>query len=227
MNTKFDITGGQNKDFLNFCGWVSTLPIIGLGISVFLLLFRMIRNSQWSLQLLCITIAPFLVLIFLHAVIAIIVKRKFDLRIRLVPQKWGAVFLVLIILYVTLNFIIRHNNQTVELPTINISEINTVSIESNEKSNGKYYLVFGSQNCIYCHQMEQIYKDIHKCYSDIVLYYVDLTYEPLSNPKVKDHNITSMPSMVCYQNDAEVDRIEGLASYDMLVTFVDQMEGGR
>lgn len=215
-----------SRDIKNLAEFISAFSFVGSGTSLFSLLIRLIRGDNWTIQVVCFTVLPLVFMSFLYVVSALIIKKKYNLKVPYISKTWKIVTFIFLIIYVVANVVMWNIGKRNILPEINLSEINDIQIKNDEKWKGRYYLIFSSQNCVFCNQMEPLYMDIYKKYPDLILYYVDLTYEPLSSSVLQDRKIMSMPSIVCYLNDDEVDRIEGLASYEMLEAFVNQMEGG-
>ena len=226
MDDKKEVNSYKSRDIKNLVEYFSSFSFVGSGTSLFALLIRWIRGDNWTIQVVCYTIVPLAFMSFLYVVSALVIKKKYNLKVPYISKTWKIVTFIFLIIYVVANVAMWNSSKKNILPGINLSEINDIPIKNDEKWNGRYYLIFSSQNCVFCNQMEQLYIDIHKKYPDITLYYVDLTYEPLSSSALQDRKIMSMPSIVCYLDDEEVDRIEGLASYEMLEAFVDRMEGG-
>lgn len=142
---------------------------------------------------------------------------------RAVKRKNIIIITVFVISLFFLALILRWHSMRANLIAVSLNDLPTLGAQNNDK----YYVVFGSLNCAICHQMEAIYKKANYNNSRAKMYYVDLTYESISNPDVLERDIRKVPILVCYRADTEISRLEGLASYEKVVAFIAQGRGDR
>lgn len=206
----------EHRDFHNFGLFVSNLSIIGLGYSTCAALFSLvIHKATWSVRLLIYIFLPFIFLSSLYAIIAICIRYRYNTRIPYVSEKFRVLFFILSIFLSVFIFLLWKHNSAPE--TIDIKELPIIQEQKNDEP---YFVVFTSENCTYCSQMEQLYINTAKENPRASFYYVDLTYVSLFDETVVAHNIKSIPCIIAYQGYQELDRLEGLASPEMLQSLV-------
>ncbi len=197
---------------------ISGLSIYALGAAILGVIIRYSISTNYSLQTcLAITVSTICLMLGIYILFAFYFKKKYDIRIPYIYKNNRKLYIVLfMILILQYTYIYSFNDDT-DLPTITLNEL----VEMNNFIDDEiYYLIFGSENCTYCHQMEPVYQEVNYNHSKANMYYVDLTYESKDDPRVKELNITAIPSLISYKNGIELDRIVGMASYDVVYDFI-------
>lgn len=62
-----------------------------------------------------------------------------------------------------------------------------------------YYVLFSSENCIYCYEMEETYQKAFMNNRKSYVYYVDLTNESIDSKIIKERHIIKVPLLVHYK----------------------------
>lgn len=210
-------TDGTSSDLDAIIKFATLQSLLGIYSSVLTAALQFAQGKSWSLWLLLFTALPIIWHIAVYAVIDIYVKRRHNLSAPFVPRKAIPIYIVGVIIFLGLNFSIYASDSEMEFEAASISELPTISYQHNEGT--AYFVLFGSQNCTYCYQMEAIYKEAYAQVPGTVIYYVDLSFESIDSPEFVERDISSLPVLVCYHDDKEVDRITGLATKESVITF--------
>ena len=219
---QMSISNNESHDFYNFRLFVSNLSIIGLGYSTCAAFFSLvIKKATWSVHLIVYIAMPFIFLSLIYAIISIYIGYHYNIRIPYVSQKFRIFFLIFAALLSLLTFLLWENNNAPKM--LNIKELSTIQGQHDDEL---YFVIFKSKNCTYCSQMEDLYLSIIKNNPSVSFYYIDLTYVSLFDETVVAHNIKSIPSIIAYKGYIEIDRLEGLASPEMLQALVTNTGGG-
>ena len=212
----------DTHDFNTFGLFVSNLSIIGISYSTCAAFFSLaIHKAAWSIRLLVSIFLPFIFLSLLYVIIAICIRFHSNIRIPYVSQQLRTLFCLLFILLSVFILLLWKQNRAPE--TIDIQDL---SIIHEQHHSEPYYVIFKSENCTYCSQMEKLYIKTAKENPSASFYYVDLTYVSLLDETVVAHNIKSIPCITAYQGQRELDRLEGLASPEMLQALIVNTGGG-
>lgn len=70
--------------------------------------------------------------------------------------------------------------------------------------------------------MESTYQEALLENPNVKFYYVDLTNEMIHSTLVTSRNISKLPLLICYQNNKEINRVEGVANSEKITTFLKQ-----
>lgn len=201
----------------DFVRYIMLMPLIGLAISCFFALFLFIRNKVWSWYTIVYTLLPIVIILLLFFILIGLIKLKYNCNI---IKKWNKIHKVLMLLLsvilIAIN-IILWKYKSINFNNLSLQE----SIEIVNETNGvPYFIIYGSNNCIYCYQMEEIYKQAVLDISPEYIYYVDLSYETVNQELIQKRNIDSLPLMVLYKNGKEIKRLEGLSKLNAVKEFL-------
>lgn len=207
----------QGEDREKIIKYILLMPLIGLAISCFFALFLFIRNKVWSWYTIVYTLIPIVIILSLFFIIIGLIKHKYNCNI---IAKWNNIhkvlMLLLFVILIAMN-IILWKYKSINFDYISLQE----SIEIEGETNGDpYFIIYGSNNCIYCYQMEEIYKQAVLDISPEYIYYVDLSYETVNQEEIQKRNIDSLPLVVLYKNGEEINRLEGLSKLSDVKEFL-------
>ena len=207
-----------SDDFNNFIKFVSFLPFFGLFSSVMGVLFHILIKRPWSLTRIIYILSSFIMYVIIYAIIASIVKTKYALVIPFLHKSVRKLFIFMLVLLVGLNIAFYKLN-SIKYTNISLSDLESVEREiAQEDKLQKYYVIYGSGNCTFCTQMEEVYQEGFLKNPQKYIYYVDLSYEIIDNVQ----NINKLPLLVCYQNNEELDRLEGYVPLEKLISFLEK-----
>ncbi|NBI60834.1 thioredoxin [Lachnospiraceae bacterium] len=208
----------SSADFNNFIKFVSFLPFLGLSSSVMGVLFFILNKRQWSLTRVIYILSPFITYVIIYAIITIVIKTKYALLIPFIIKSLKKLFIFMLILLIGLNIAFYKLN-SIKYTNIPLSNLELVGRKiAQEDKLQKYYVIYGSQNCSFCNQMEEVYQEGFLKKPQKYIYYVDLSYEIIDSVK----NINKLPLLVCYQNNQELDRLEGYVPLEKLISFLEK-----
>ncbi|GEM_PF-5488531 len=216
----------MGHDLSQFTKFTSCISLIGLFASVMAVLFLLVRGRTWSWEKVIYSFSPFICSCIFYLFVAFYMKEKYHFTISFIHQKLKYIFILLIVIFLSLNLTFWKLNQKVDYINVDIENLSSVECElvKTEKSE-KYFVLYSSENCIYCYKMEDIYQKAFRKSRNMKVLYVDLSNEMTDNIHVKERAIKSLPLLVCYQNGEEVARIEGYVSYEKLTTFLNEQGG--
>lgn len=98
---------------------------------------------------------------------------------------------------------------------IGLKDLNKIS-----ESKSQYNVLFGSNSCIYCKYMDEIYK---KAFVDSGIkeyYYINLTYEGQNEDILLEKNIEEIPVIVQYVDGQEKKRLSGTSNVEEVIHFL-------
>ncbi len=194
----------------NIRTYVSWLPHVGLAIGIILTIYFGINKVPASVWQTLYILFPFLILF----IISIFLMKFLHVDFFTKPHKICALILS-IILGISLlftNIFIRPSS----VRYITFKEL--VQMESDNLL-GNSYLIYESDNCIYCIRMEEIYEVAIKRTANQNFLYVDLSDTLIDDPEVKKRRIAKIPLLVHCQNGVEINRLEGKHSLEEVVRF--------
>lgn len=179
-------------------------------------LFLVLNKRQWSLTGIIYILSPFITYVIIYVIIAIVIKAKYALVIPFITKSLRKLFIVMLVLLIGLNIVFWKLN-SIEYTNIPLSNLESVGREiAQEDKLQKYYVIYGSRNCTFCTQMEEVYKEGFLKNPQKYIYYVDLSYEIVDSVQ----NINKLPLLVCYQNNEELARLEGYVPLEKLISFL-------
>lgn len=206
-----------SKDYQSFCKWVSCLSLLGVFNSICISLSQFLTNKQWSIYLIIYSLIPLVFFSMIYFIAYLYTKWKFNYSIPFLNKKIRKFVFLLFIIYLGMNIALWGLNKEVEYEDVSLTELQGI-ISSN--SSIDFFVLFGSRNCIYCKQMDDIYKSAF-FHQDMTIYYVDLSYVKTDDKFVQENTITELPLLVHYSGGKEVERIVGVASAEQLAEFID------
>ena len=201
-----------SDDEKNFIEYVSYILIMGLFASCVYVLFRFISKKPWSSYTILYALIPTFVSAVVYICARIWIKYEIGNDVRMALWK-KAVSVILVITFLISIYLLREYTR-VDYIHIALGDVSRVIDE-----NGSIYVLYGSDNCVYCYQMEDIYEQAVLDSGLEDLYYVDLTYESTEQEDAAGLNINSIPLLVFYENGEEVKRLEGTAEPVDVVSF--------
>lgn len=199
--------------------YASFQPFVGLIASVMFAFFLFFRDKLWSWGMVLYILIPFIGFIVIYAVIAIYMKVKHGIIVPFINKKIKILAIFLLMLLIGLN-IALWKVKSVEF--INVTLKDLPSVATDVQNSQKYFVLYSSKNCIYCNQMKSVYKEALLKEANVKFYNVDLTSEAIHSALVKKRNISRLPLLVCYQNDKEVNRLEGATKLETVIAFLKQ-----
>lgn len=207
-----------SDDFNNFIKFVSFLPFLGLSSSVIGVLFHILNKRQWSITGMIYILSPFTIYVIIYAIITIVIKMKYVLIIPFINKRLRKLFIFMLLLLIGLNIAFYKLN-SIKYTNISLSNLELVGKEiAQEDKLQKYYVIYGSRNCIFCPQMEEVYQEGFLKNPQKYIYYIDLSYELIDSVQ----NINKLPVLVCYQNNVELARLEGSVPLEKLISFLEE-----
>ena len=166
----------MDKNCQNFCKWVSYISLLGVFGSVCWTLFQFRIKKQWSCYWIVYSLNPFLWFNLIYICCYGFMKRKFNYSIPYWNKYTKKIVFGLIVVYIGSNIMLWNINKEVRYENISLSELKHITSYNN---NSDFLVLFGSRNCIYCKQMEDVYKEAF-AHQDRGVYYVDMSKESAS-----------------------------------------------
>lgn len=147
------------------------------------------------------------------------IKTKYELVIPIIIKSLRKLFIFMLVLLIGLNIVFWKLNN-IKYTKIPLSNLESVGREiAQEDKLQKYYVIYGSRNCTFCTQMDEVYQEGFLKAPQKYIYYVDLSYEIIDSVQ----NINKLPLLVCYQNNEELARLEECVPLEKLISFLDKM----
>lgn len=206
----------MDKNCQNFCEWVSCVSLLGVFGSVCWTLFQFGIKKQWSYYWVVYSLNPFWGFNLIYICCYGFVKRKFNYSIPYWNKHTKKIVLGLIAVYIGSNIMLWNINKEVKYEKISLAELKNIT----SYNNSDFFVLFGSRNCIYCKQMEDVYKEAF-AHQDRAIYYVDMSNERIDDEYVQKHNITRLPMLIQYNRGKELKRSEGIVPVEQLIEFID------
>lgn len=211
-----NISKTKKHKSVKFTKWIFFLPIFGVILSIITICIMILRNKPWSILVtLCLSLLV-IACVFLHAIL----KYRIEIEKEIAKKRsMGILFLCMIILFLAVN-ILYWNIRRIDFKEVTMEQLEDIDFKATEAD--AYYVIYSTQNCIYCQQMKPIYEEAFLKEKDEIIYTVDLSNERTDEVEVTKKRITGLPVLVKYANGEEIDRLEGVATVDMLLAFMDQ-----
>lgn len=207
----------QSKYKNNLRIYITWFPFIGLLISLALLIYFLLNNATMSFMGVLYILIPLLVKTLIYLPLKIIL----DLDYPFLKGKMKFITIGLVVIIVFLFSFFNWSNSRDSIETISLSDAKHIDSKfSQDKSSNDYYMIYGSDSCIYCTKMEPIYESVRKHNKDKIFYYVDLTNESINDSFIKEKEIKAIPVLVHYKKGREVNRLEGLHKEEDVIKFI-------
>lgn len=130
-------------------------------------------------------------------------------------MKRRRIFIGLAVLMSLFVVIIFYFTNTPKVQEISFSDRKAI-LEKYEDS----YIIYGSEYCLYCNEMEPVYKDIVKKERIKHVYYVNLANEEDSvTNQLKNEKIDSIPVIIKYHYDKPIKTLSGNKKSKILENF--------
>lgn len=93
--------------------------------------------------------------------------------------------------------------------------------EFREEFTHEHYVIFGSDNCISCNKMGEVYSKAFHDAKNVL--YVDLSKESVNDKRLQKYGLNAIPVVIHYdEKKAEVGRVEGTTTYERLIAFINE-----
>lgn len=181
----------------NLIKFFDILPTVGLVTSLIMTLyFFYIRKLDVNpLTIFYVNLAPIIYLLISYFVLRIAQKKKYLVSLTLLM----AVFVLTILAS-------RNTNS--------YKEINLKNFYKNLTFQPTTYAAFISDNCTYCKDMEDVYKDFSNKVSNF--YFVNIREEDIHDDLLRELDIKNVPALVRYEFQEESKRVEGVLTLEEL-----------
>lgn len=202
-------TNSENSDLLAIIKFGSGQSIVGISVSVISALIHCCLKRTWSALLFLYTASPIVWYAMIYAVIAIYVKVRHNRSVPFISKKMIPLYMICVTAFICISHVnyLTNARENVEFGNVNLNELSAISQLYGDTET--YFVIFGSQNCTHCHQIDTIYKEAFAASPEQYVYYVDLTYESLNSPSVQTLEISNIPLIVSYRQNNEVGRLAG------------------
>lgn len=185
-----------------------SLPMWGVLASIGITLVGFIRKVPWSFEIIVWNCTPLLINLLFLLVYFICKKERCKHEIK--KRRLTVAVLFLIVLNISLCV-----STSVKQINIGLKDLNKIS-----ESKSQYNVLFGSNSCIYCKYMDEIYK---KAFVDSGIkeyYYINLTYEGQNEDILLEKNIEEIPVIVQYVDGQEKKRLSGTSNVEEVIHFL-------
>ena len=200
----------ESDDILTLKKYILSLPLLGLISSIGILCIQFLIDKPWSIYSLLLNVIPLIFMLILFCVITFFCKKKvscIDLT-----KKRIVLYTILFVLIAFLN-IGLYRVKNVDILKYSFDTV----YQHIEESDNRVYVVFGSKTCLYCENMQEIYKSAFLENKINSYYYVDLLYEGQNDDLIKKQNVSEIPLLVIYHNGEEEKRLVGTAVEDVIL----------
>lgn len=201
------------KDSIQF---VFSLPFIGVFVSLIVASIAIFTCRPWSVYNIIYIFAPTVFGGILYCILKIVLGYSLDAKIQ--NRKRKRILLIGIVLLLSVN-ILYWKIRSVEFTNITLKQLE--KIENADYKLNSYYVIYSTENCVYCHQMEPLYKKAFLKENNTEVYIVDLSNERTDGREVLKKEISRLPVLVHYKDGKEIARMEGVSTMEMLVSFID------
>lgn len=189
-------------------------PMIGLILSVITAFFALIKGREWSIMLLLFTFFPFFICCLLCFIEYIGLRRSLSFRPILFRKKYKYITIIFVVALVVLEIMIFKFNSKMDIPTISLEKTEEMI---NKKDN--FYIIFGAQNCLYCKDMEDIYKSTFNEVEVENVYYCDISYESYDNKTLKTLGVDKLPMLFKIHKGKVINQMVGKREYEDIEHF--------
>lgn len=199
-------------------GVSQVLPMLMVVFPLIAAIRQLIANRPWNSQFVFSIIFPIVLLAVPYVILSAYMWKKHKMPISLTKKVLAVFFIIGLALLIATCAFIFINNKEVEPIPVTLAEVST--IPANVEQNEEYYVLYGSENCVFCDQMREVYKKAFFDNRNAPYYYVDLSQEYTDAPEILRRKIEGIPILIRYQNDKEIGRLSGVVELKIVEEFV-------